>query len=110
MKFEYGEDEPLCSSCVCSFVVMKQKLKGSSYENINVKKLGAILIYAIYCGQRDKPQQLSGLFAAVTSITAVIKLATDYLLRLGPKTAAIVCFFSYFFSYLLMCIYNNRSK
>ena len=90
---------------------MKQKLKGSSYENINVKKLGAILIYVICCGQRDKPQQLSGLFAAVisitaaieglfaavTSITPVINLAIDYLLRLGTKTATINGFFFLFF-------------
>ena len=26
LKFEYGEDKLLCSSCVCLFVVMKQKL------------------------------------------------------------------------------------
>ena len=43
------------------------KHKGFSYydENINVKKLGAILIHVICCGQREKPQQLSALFAAV---------------------------------------------
>ena len=28
LKFEYREDKLLCSSCVCLFVVMKQKLKG----------------------------------------------------------------------------------
>ena len=55
------------------------------YENINFKAgRHYILIYTICCGQRVEPQQLGVLFAAVPSITAVIELATVYLLRLGP--------------------------
>ena len=60
----------------------------SSYENINVKKLGAILIHVICCGQRGKSQQLSVLFAAVTRKIAVINLATAYLLWSRPKIAS----------------------
>ena len=79
------------------------------YENINVKKLGAILIHVICCGQRGKLQQLSVLFAAVTRRTAVINLATCYLLRSKRKTVAINGFFFLILFPIYCCVYTKTA-